>query len=210
MDRLPQDKPRKAVPEFPNQPSPPVAWSSPANSPLPPSVSKPHPSDGPQLETREFRLSDYPPGEDLDFNHDGMRPSSQPAVEVISRPTPIPPRPSSHDPAASRHTAPARKCWDVDVAQVPTPPPLVYPDTASTSSDTRQDHNVVYPPGGGTGEIEVEIHTPTKKGLAMFIGDDAQPTTQVKCFVFANKYYTLLLMPCGTLLKLKPEKEIPP
>ncbi|XP_020617788.1 calmodulin-regulated spectrin-associated protein 2-like isoform X4 [Orbicella faveolata] len=178
VDRVPHDKPRKPLAEFPNQPSPPIAWSSPANSPLPASVSKPSPSGEPQFETREFRLSDYPPGEDLDFNQDVMRPSSQPAVEVSSTPTPVPPRPSSHDPAASRHTAPARKCWNVDVAQVPTPPPLVYPDTASMSSDTKQERNVVHPPGGGTAEIEVEIHTPSKKGLAMFIGDDAQPTTQ--------------------------------
>lgn len=187
MDKIPHDKPRKPAAEFANQPSPPIAWSSPANSPLPASVSKPSPSGEPQFETREFRLSDYPPGEDLDFNQDVMRPSSQPAVEVSSRPTPVPPRPSSHNPGASRHTAPARKCWDVDVAQVPTPPPLVYPDTASMSSDTKQEQYVVHPPGGGTAEIEVEIHTPSKKGLAMFIGDDAQPTTQVNCFVFTNK-----------------------
>ena len=183
VDKAPQKKPRKPVAEFPNQPSPPIAWSSPANSPLPSSASKPSPSDGPQFETREFRLSDYPPGEDLDFNQDGMRPSSQPAVEVSSRSTAVPPRPFSHDPAASRQTAPARKCWDVDFAQVPTPPPLVYPDTDSMSANTRQEHNVVDPPGGGGAEIEVEIHTPTKKGLAMFIGDDAQSTTQVRAIV---------------------------
>lgn len=183
VDKAPQNKPRKPVAEFPNQPSPPIAWSSPANSPLPSSVSKPSSSNGPQFETREFRLSDYPPGEDLDFNQDGMRPSSQPAVEVSSRPTAVPPRPFSHDPAASRQTAPARKCWDVDFAQVPTPPPLVYPDTDSMSANTRQEHNVVDPPGGGGAEIEVEIHTPTKKGLAMFIGDDAQSTTQVRAIV---------------------------
>ena len=194
-DKVLHDKPRKPVAEFPNQPSPPIAWSSPANSPLPAAVSKPNPSDGPQFETREFRLSDYPPGEDLGTNQDIMRPSSQPAVEMSSRPTPIPPRPSSHDPAASRHTAPARKCWDVDVAQVPTPPRLVYPDTASMSSDTKQEHDVVHPLQGGTVEIEVEIHTPTKKGLAMFIGDDANPTTQVNCFVFAIQHNTFLLMP---------------
>ena len=187
MEKIPHDKPRKPVAEFPNQPSPPIAWSSPANSPLPASVSKPDPSDGSQFETREFRLSDYPPGEDLDFDQDVMRPSSQPAVEVSSRPTPVPPRPSSHNPAASRHTAPARKCWDLDVAQVPAPPPLVYPDTASMDSDTKQEHKVVHPPGGGTAEIEVEIHSPCKKGLAMFIGDDAQPGSQVNCFVFTAK-----------------------
>lgn len=170
------DKPRNPVTEFPNQPSPPIAWSSPANSPLPASVSKPSPSGGPQFETREFRLSDYPPVDDLGTNQDAARPSSQPAVEVGSRPTPVPPRPSSHDPAASRYTAPARKCWDVDVAQVPTPPPLVHPDTASVSTDTKQEN----PPGGGAKEIEVETNTSNKKGLAMFIGDDANPTTQVK------------------------------
>lgn len=194
MDKVPHDKPRKPVAEFANQPSPPIAWSSPANSPLPASVSKPNPSNGPQFETREFRLSDYPPGEDLGTNQNIMRPSSQPAVEVSSRPTPVPARPFSHDPAAFRHTAPARKCWDVDVAQVPTPPPLVYPDTASMSSDTKQEHDVVHPPGGTAAEIEVELHTPSKKGLAMFIGDDANPTTQVNRLVFANKYNTALLM----------------
>ena len=169
-----QDKPRKPVAEFPNQPSPPIAWSSPANSPAP--VFKPRPSGEPQFETREFRLSDYPPGDDLGTNPDTARPSSQPAVEVGSRPLSVPPRPSSHDPAASRHTAPPRKCWDVEVAQVPTPPPLVHPDTSSVSSDTKQEN----PPGGGAREIEVEIHTP-KKGLAMFIGDDANPASQVNC-----------------------------
>lgn len=187
MDKAPQNKPRKPVAEFPNQPSPPIAWSSPANSPLPSSVSKPSPSDGPQFETREFRLSDYPPGEDLDFSQDVLRPSSQPAVEVSSRPTTVPPRPLSHDPAASRQSAPARKCWDVEAPKVPTPTLLVYPDTASVSGNTKQENNVVDPPGGGGAEIEVEIHTPTKKGLAMFIGDDAQPTSQVNCFVFTNK-----------------------
>ncbi|XP_078381865.1 uncharacterized protein LOC144664608 isoform X5 [Oculina patagonica] len=168
------DKPRNPVAEFPNQPSPPIAWSSPANSPQPASVSKPSPSSGSQFETREFRLSDYPPGDGLGTNQDTARPSSQPAVEVGSRPTPVPPRPSSHDPAASRYTAPVRKCWDVDVAQVRTPPPLVQPDTTSMSTDTKQEN----PPGGGAREIEVDIQTPNKRGLAMFIGEDASPAAQ--------------------------------
>lgn len=172
------DKPRKPVAEFPDQPSPPIAWSSPANSPLPPSASHPN-SNGPQFETREFRLSDYPPGSELGTNRDITRPSSQPAVEVSSRPTPVPPRPSSHDPVASHHTAPTRKCWDVDATKTATPPPLVRPDTASVNTDTK--HETVSPSGGGTAEIEVENHTPFKKGLAMFIGDDASPGSQVNC-----------------------------
>lgn len=170
------DKPRKPVAEFPDEPSPPIAWSSPANSPLPSSVSHPS-SNGPQFETREFRLSDYPPGNDLGTSPDITRPSSQPAVEVSSRPTPVPPRPSSHDPVTSRHTAPARKCWDVDVVQTATPPLLVRPDTASVNVDTKQE--TVSPEGGGTAEIEVGNHTPSKKGLAMFIGDDDNQGSQV-------------------------------
>lgn len=179
----PHDKQRKIEPEFPNQPSPPIAWSSPANSPLPASALKPSPSNGPQFETREYRLSDYPPVGDLGTNQNMTRPSSQPAVEVTSRPTQVPPRPSSHDPAASRYTAPARKCWDVDVGQVPTPPPLVHPDTGSVISDVTQESNNVQPQGGGAAEIEVEIHTPSKKGMAMFIGDDTNPSPQVNCCV---------------------------
>ena len=104
------------------------------------------------------------------------RPSSQPAVEVSSRPTPVPPRPSSHDPVVSRHTTPARKCWDVDVVQTATPPLLVRRDTAGVNVDPKQE--TVSPEGGGAAEIEVENHTP-KKGLAMFIGDDDNPGSQV-------------------------------
>ena len=170
-----REQPRKPVAEFPDQPSPPIAWSSPANSPLPASASHPSSNDQ-QFETREFRLSDYPPGNELGTNQDITRPSSQPAVEVSSRPTPIPPRPSSHDPAA-HHMTPARKCWNVDVGQTFTPPPMVRPDTASINMDIKQE--TVSPGVGSTAEIEVENHSPLKKGLAMFIGDDASPVSQV-------------------------------
>lgn len=67
--------------EFPDQASPPIAWSSPANSPLPSAVTQPR-SDDQQFETREFRLSDHPP-----VDIENIRPSSQPVVEPNSRPT---------------------------------------------------------------------------------------------------------------------------
>ena len=172
----PHEKPREPVAEFPNEVSPPIAWSSPANSPLPSSTSHPS-SNGPQFETREFRLSDYPPGNQLGTNPDTTRPSSQPAVEISSRPSPVPPRPSSHDPASSRYTAPARKCWDVEAGQTATPPPLVRPETASVGMNTKQE--TVSLEGGGVAEIEVEEHTSPKKGLAMFIGDDDNAGSQV-------------------------------
>ncbi|XP_022802926.1 calmodulin-regulated spectrin-associated protein 2-like isoform X3 [Stylophora pistillata] len=160
------ETPRKPVSEFPTQSSPPVAWSSPANSPLPANALESNPPNGAGLETREFRLSDYPP-----FDNQGTaRPSSQPAVKVGSRPTPGPPRPASHEPAASR-PSPTRKCWDVNVGLVPTPSPLVHPDA---ESDAKEDSNNF----GGTGEIEVEVHTPQKKGMAMFISDDDNPAPQ--------------------------------
>lgn len=171
-----QDKSGKSMAGFPDQPSPPIAWSSPANSPIPSSVPH-HAPNSQQFETREFRLSEYPPENDLSTNPDVKRPSSQPVVEVSSRPTPISPRPSSHDPVASHHTAPTRKCWEVDVGQKATPPPLIRPETASMNLDTM--HESVPRESGGTPEIEVENHSPFKKGLALFIGDDDSAGNQV-------------------------------
>lgn len=169
------DQPRKPEAEFSAQSSPPVAWSSPANSPL---LASQHGSQGQQFETREFRLSDYPPRNDSGTNPDMTRPSSQPAAEASFKSSSVPTRPSSHDPAATRQTAPARKCWNVDVSHVPTPSPLVRPETAAVNMELKQE--TVFPEEG-TGEIEVEHHTPYKKGLAMFIGDDTSPVGQVSC-----------------------------
>lgn len=183
MKPLSHETPRKPVPEFPSQPSPPIAWSSPANSPLPASALKSSPPNDARFETREFRLSDYPPVDGLGTSQSTVRPSSQPAVEVGSSPTPGPPRPSSHELASSRPTGPTRKCWDVNVGQAPTPPPLVHPATESVKSDAKEESNNVQPQRSGAGEIELEIHTPQKKGLAMFIGDDASPGAQVEYLV---------------------------
>lgn len=170
-----QDQPRKPVAEFPDQSSPPIAWSSPSNSPLPASQRG---SQGQQFETREFRLSDYPPRNDSGPNPDMTRPSSHSAVEGSSKSSSVPTRPSSHDPAATRQTAPARKCWNVDVSHVTTPSPLVRPETAAVNMELKEE---TVSPEEGTGEIEVEHHTPYKKGLALFIGDDTSPGGQVSC-----------------------------
>lgn len=106
------------------------------------------------------------------------RPSSHSAVEGSSKSSSVPTRPSSHDPAATRQTAPARKCWNVDVSHVTTPSPLVRPETAAVNMELKEE---TVSPEEGTGEIEVEHHTPYKKGLAMFIGDDTSPGGQVSC-----------------------------
>lgn len=162
-----QDKPRNQLAEFPDQASPPIAWSSPANSPLPSSVTQPS-SDDQQFETREFRLSDHPP-----VDIEKIRPSSQPAVERNSRPTPVPPRPSSHDPAASHNAASTRKCWNVESGTKVTPTPLARRDMAVVNVDTNDE---AFTPEGGTKE-ENEAGSASKKGLAMFIGDNLE--TQV-------------------------------
>ena len=50
--------------------------------------------------------------------------------------------------------------------------------------DTRQE--TVTPEGGGTPEIEVENHSPFKKGLALFIGDDDIAGNQVSVNIFVK------------------------
>lgn len=159
-----QDKQRKAMGEFSDQVSPPIAWSSPANSPLPSTVIQSS-SDGQQLETREFLLSDYPPGV-----NENMHPLSESAVELNSRDSPVPPRPPSHDSAATRNAAFARKCWDVDVGVKASPVPLTRPDSTAGSEDIKQ--GTALSEGCITKELEEENHSSVKKGLAMFIGDD--------------------------------------
>ena len=166
-----QDKQRKAMGEFSDQVSPPIAWSSPANSPLPSTVIQSS-SDGQQLETREFLLSDYPPGV-----NENMHPLSESAVELNSRDSPVPPRPPSHDSAATRNAAFARKCWDVDVGVKASPVPLTRPDSTAGSEDIKQ--GTALSEGCITKELEEENHSSVKKGLAMFIGDDHNVGSQV-------------------------------
>ncbi|XP_068735780.1 fap1 adhesin-like isoform X1 [Montipora capricornis] len=165
-----QDKQRKAMGEFSDQVSPPIAWSSPANSPLPSTVIQSS-SDGQQLETREFLLSDYPPGV-----NENMHPLSESAVEVNSRDSPVAPRPPSHDSAATRNAAFARKCWDVDVGVKASPVPLTRPDSTAGSEDIKQ--GTALSEGCITKELEEENHSSVKKGLAMFIGDDENVGSQ--------------------------------
>ena len=151
-------------PELSDQPSPPIAWSSPAPSPLPtttPADKSTTPRDQP-CDTREFRLSEYPPTNDHSF----VRPSSEPVLAVASL-----------EPEAFHPTT--RKCWDVSPAKSPIPTPFVRPDTGDDVKVSPVHPSVA----DRAPEIEVEVEMPTRKGLAMFIGDDAQPATEVQSVV---------------------------
>ena len=161
------------------QPSPPIGHSSPKTSPRDCQQIEGN-TIVPEYETREFRLSEFPPqGHIVEGHYQGAFPAGAEVPGNI-RPkrerTPTPP--VSQVPLVEPGTPP-RKCWTLNPTTPSTPPPFTPPSTGDVNRKN-QDREVE-PADNGTGVAEVEVDevSPKRGGLALFIGEDANIGSQV-------------------------------
>ena len=138
-----------------DQPSPPIARSSPIGSPATLTGYQTAAAQEQEYETHEFRLSSF-------------QPDSQEVQDVQTVPSPHP------SPVESG----VRKCWTLSPTTPRIPPPFTPPQPfAVTSSGLEAMGNGSFSSPQPCSEIEV---TPQRKGMSMFVGEDTALGNEVK------------------------------
>ena len=140
----------------------------------------------PEYETREYRLSEFPPQGHSSMNNQGSFSVGAELPGNIRPKRERTPSPSANQVPSVDHGTPQRKCWTVTSSASPTLKPFALPQ----SSETDREKGFEFEPPVTevtSNEIEVDEMSPKKGGLALFIGDDASTSSQV-CMMLQSKW----------------------